>query len=88
MWPIPKNRPSQSIVVLSLFTVFLATIDGSSETGIGELANEAAVKTYLDTYTSAWKEKDDNGNEVDFNLSNMIPPLALLANLNLPPPLP
>jgi|TARA_R100001510_G_C7608172_1_gene172564 hypothetical protein len=47
-----------------------ATIDGSSETGIGELANEAAVKTYLDTYTSAWKEKDDNGNEVAFNQTN------------------
>ena len=29
-----------------------ATVDGSSETGLGELANAAAIKTYLDTYTS------------------------------------
>ena len=31
-----------------------ATVDGSSETGLGELASEAAVKSYLDTYTSSW----------------------------------
>tara|TARA_Y100000310_G_scaffold23549_1_gene22595 strand:+ start:1635 stop:1943 length:309 start_codon:yes stop_codon:yes gene_type:complete len=35
-----------------------ATVDGSSETGLGELANEAAIKTYLDSYTSSWTEKD------------------------------
>ena len=44
-----------------------ATVDGSSETGLGELANAAAIKTYLDTYTSDWKERDADGNEVDFN---------------------
>ena len=44
-----------------------ATVDGSSETGLGELANEAAVKTYLDSYTSDWTERDADGNEVDFN---------------------
>ena len=44
-----------------------ATIDGSSETGLGELANKAAVKTYLDTYTSSWKDKNDAGEEVDFD---------------------
>ena len=44
-----------------------ATVDGSSETGLGELANEAAVKTYLDSYTSDWKDIDENGNEIDFN---------------------
>ena len=44
-----------------------ATIDGSSETGLGELANAAAIKSYLDTYTSDWKERDADGNEVDFN---------------------
>ena len=44
-----------------------ATVDGSSETGLGELANEAAVKTYLDSYTSDWKDVDENGNEIDFN---------------------
>ena len=35
-----------------------ATVDGSSETGLGELASEADVKTYLDTYTSSWTEDD------------------------------
>ena len=44
-----------------------ATVDGSSETGLGELANEAAVKSYLDSYTSDWKDVDENGNEIDFN---------------------
>ena len=44
-----------------------ATVDGSSETGLGELANKAAVKSYLDTYTSSWKERDANDNEVDFD---------------------
>ena len=44
-----------------------ATVDGSSETGLGELANKAAVKTYLDTYTSSWKDKNDAGEEVDFD---------------------
>ena len=44
-----------------------ATTDGSSETGLGELANKAAVKSYLDTYTSDWKERDVNDNEVDFD---------------------
>ena len=44
-----------------------ATIDGSSETGLGELANQAAVKSYLDTYTSDWKQDDGSGGEEDFN---------------------
>ena len=35
-----------------------ATVDGSSEVGLGELASEADVKTYLDSYTSSWTEKD------------------------------
>ena len=35
-----------------------ATVDGSSETGLGELANEAAIKTYLDSYTGSWTEND------------------------------
>ena len=47
-----------------------ATVDGSSETGLGELANAAAVKSYLDTYTSDWKETDADGNETDFNQTN------------------
>ena len=37
-----------------------ATVDGSDETGLGELASEADVKTYLDTYTSSWTEPDPN----------------------------
>ena len=44
-----------------------ATVDGSDETALGELANKAAVKSYLDTYTSSWKERDADGNETDFN---------------------
>ena len=35
-----------------------ATLNGSDETGLGELANEAAVKTYLDSYTGDWTEMD------------------------------
>ena len=37
-----------------------ATVDGSDEVGLGELASEADVKTYLDTYTSSWTEEDPN----------------------------
>ena len=44
-----------------------ATVDGSSETGLGELADKAAIKTYLDSYTSDWKEMDAEGNETDFD---------------------
>ena len=46
-----------------------ATVDGSSETGLGELANAAAIKSYLDTYTSSWttEELDSDGNRVAFN---------------------
>ncbi len=44
-----------------------ATSDSSSETGLGELANKAAVKSYLDSYTSDWKERDGEGNETDFD---------------------
>ena len=44
-----------------------ATVDGSSETGLGELADKAAIVTYLNTYTSDWKDTDADGNEVDFD---------------------
>ena len=37
-----------------------ATVDGSSEVGLGELASEADVKTYLDSYTSSWTDMDPN----------------------------
>ena len=44
-----------------------ATVDGSSEVGLGELADKAAIKTYLDSYTSDWKDEDADGNEIDFD---------------------
>ena len=44
-----------------------ATTDGSDETGLGELANQAAVKTYLDTYTGDWTQPDGSGGEEAFN---------------------
>ena len=44
-----------------------ATVDGSSETGLGELADKAAIKTNLDTYTSDWKDINDADEEVDFD---------------------
>ena len=42
-----------------------ATVDGSDEVGLGELASEADVKTYLDTYTSSWTEKEYNSEDPD-----------------------
>ena len=36
-----------------------ATTDGATESGLGEIASEADVKTYLDTYTSTLTERDD-----------------------------
>ena len=44
-----------------------ATVDGSSETALGELANKAAVKSYLDSYTGDWTEKNDAGETVAFD---------------------
>ena len=45
------------------------TSNGSSEEGLGVLANQAAVKTYLDTYTSDVTIPDPNDPEetVAFN---------------------
>jgi hypothetical protein len=40
-----------------------ATVDGSDETGLGELASEADVKTYLDTYTSSWTQPDESSDD-------------------------
>ena len=37
-----------------------ATVDGSSEVGLGELVSQSAVETYLDTYTSTWTQPDPN----------------------------
>ena len=44
-----------------------ATLNGSDETGLGELANKAAIKSYLDSYTSEWTERNDAGEEVAFD---------------------
>ena len=44
-----------------------ATVEGSSETGLGELANKAAIVTYLDTYTGDWKQDDGSGGEEAFD---------------------
>ena len=44
-----------------------ATDNGSSETGLGELANEAAVESYLDSYTGNWTERNDAREEVAFD---------------------
>ena len=44
-----------------------ATDNGSSETGLGELANKAAVKSYLDSYTGDWTEKNDADEDVAFD---------------------
>ena len=44
-----------------------ATNNGASETGLGELANKAAVKSYLDSYTGDWTERNDAGEDVAFD---------------------
>lgn len=40
-----------------------ATVDGSTETGEGELVSQSAVETYLDTYTSTWTEDANDPND-------------------------
>ena len=44
-----------------------ATDNGSSETGLGELANKAAIKSYLDSYTGDWTDRNDAGEVVAFD---------------------
>ena len=44
-----------------------ATVDGSDETGLGALANKAAIKSYLDTYTSEWTQDDGSGGTEAFD---------------------
>ena len=44
-----------------------ATTNGSSETALGELANKAAIKSYLDSYTGDWTELNDAGEDVAFD---------------------
>ena len=42
-----------------------ATVDGSTEVGLGELVSQSAVETYLDTYTSTWTEDDPASDDPD-----------------------
>lgn len=42
-----------------------ATVDGSTETGEGELVSQSAVETYLDTYTSTWTQDANDPNDPD-----------------------
>ena len=44
-----------------------ATNNGSSETGLGELANKAAIKSYLDSYTGDWTQPDGSGEQEAFD---------------------
>ena len=46
-----------------------ATVEGSDETALGELTSEAAVESYLDSYTSEWTEQDpdDHTQTIPFN---------------------
>ena len=44
-----------------------ATNDGSAETGLGELANKAAIKSYLDSYTGDWTQPDGSGGQEAFD---------------------
>ena len=44
-----------------------ATTNGSAETGLGELANKAAVKSYLDSYTGDWTQPDGSGGTEAFD---------------------
>ena len=44
-----------------------ATDNGSSETGLGELANNAAIKSYLDSYTGDWTQPDGSGGTEAFD---------------------
>ena len=40
-----------------------ATVDGSTEEGLGVLASQSAVETYLDTYTSTWTQDANDPND-------------------------
>jgi hypothetical protein len=52
----------------SNFDLIGATIDGATETGLGELVSEEAVETYLDSYTQDWTQPGaDPNTEVPFN---------------------
>ena len=48
-----------------------ATVDGSSEEGLRVFANQAAVKTYIDSFISEWPEfaGDDPNHPMDYTSS-------------------
>jgi len=60
----PKTNSNASPRDLDLIG---ATVEGSDETALGELTSEAAVKSYLDSYTSEWVDRDEDGNETAFD---------------------
>jgi len=52
------------------YDIIGVTVDGNGSggyTGLGELASEADIKTYLDTYTSGWKQHNPDDTESDFD---------------------
>jgi hypothetical protein len=53
----------------SNFDLIGATVEGATETGLGELVSEEAVEAYLDTYTQDWTQPSatDPNVEVPFN---------------------
>ena len=53
----------------SNFDLIGATVDGATETGLGELESQEAIETYLDTYTQGWTQPSptDPNVEVPFN---------------------
>ena len=44
-----------------------AGYDGGSATGVGELVSKAAIKSYLDSYTGDWTDRNAAGEEVAFD---------------------
>ena len=44
-----------------------ATVNGSSETALGELANKAAIKSYLDSYTGDRTDRNEAYETVAFD---------------------
>jgi len=54
----------------SNFDLIGATVDGATETGLGELDSQGAVEAYLDTYTQDWTQPGEDPNtEIPFNQS-------------------
>ena len=63
-YPKPNNSDSPQD-----WTFIGATVDGSNETAEGELKTRSDVISYLLSYTSDSKERDETGKEVKFSQS-------------------